>query len=138
MFFDNLPLSRFISPHGFLSFPFFFLALNACGLAFLIRFFFRQRNAGFSGNPSDAFCVKHAISKREKEVLALLGKGMGNHAIADSLFISTKTVKYHLYNIFRKTNVNGRYALLHLMASSDKQYESPGIRETNPYLRPVA
>ncbi|WP_394349436.1 helix-turn-helix transcriptional regulator [Mucilaginibacter ginsenosidivorax] len=38
---------------------------------------------------------------------------MDNKTIAESLFISEETVKKHIYNTFRKTQVKNRQALLH-------------------------
>lgn len=49
-----------------------------------------------------------ALTIREKEVLRYLTEGKGNKEIADSLFISTETVKSHIKNIFRKLNVTNR------------------------------
>lgn len=48
------------------------------------------------------------LTKREKDVLALLVKGSSNKDMADTLFISEKTVKNHLTSIFRKLNVKDR------------------------------
>ena len=48
------------------------------------------------------------ISKREFEVLALLGKGMSNQEIADALFISQNTVKTHASRLFEKLAVKNR------------------------------
>lgn len=48
------------------------------------------------------------ISKREFEVLALLGKGMSNQEIADALFISQNTVKTHTSRLFEKLDVKNR------------------------------
>ena len=48
------------------------------------------------------------FSGREKEVLGLMSKGYCNKDIARDLFISEKTVKSHLYNIYRKLDVNSR------------------------------
>lgn len=48
------------------------------------------------------------LSKREIEVLVLLGEGSPNKEIADRLFISEKTVKTHLKNIFAKLKINNR------------------------------
>ena len=45
---------------------------------------------------------------REIEVLELIAKGMANKDIAHTLFISEKTVKNHVTNIFRKLNVDDR------------------------------
>lgn len=58
------------------------------------------------------------LTYREIEVLQLICKGMSNQSIARTLFLSEKTVKNHLTNIFRKINVTDRtqavlYALKH-------------------------
>lgn len=48
------------------------------------------------------------LTKRELDVLQLLKKGIQNKEIADSLFISAKTVDNHISSIFFKLNVNSR------------------------------
>ena len=48
------------------------------------------------------------LSAREIEVLRLIGKGMSNAEIARELYLSEKTVKNHLTNIFRKIDVTDR------------------------------
>ncbi|AEE95856.1 response regulator [Mahella australiensis] len=58
------------------------------------------------------------LTQREREVLALVAKGLSNGEIAKKLFISEKTVKNHLSSIFRKLNVSDRtqaavYAIKH-------------------------
>ncbi len=49
-----------------------------------------------------------SLTPREREVLALLSKGMSNKEIGKQLFISDKTVKNHLSNIFEKLHINDR------------------------------
>ncbi|OPX19257.1 MAG: hypothetical protein BZ151_10210 [Desulfobacca sp. 4484_104] len=51
---------------------------------------------------------KSLLSKREKEVLALIAAGSTNEEISDYLCISNHTVKSHLYRIYRKINVPNR------------------------------
>jgi DNA-binding NarL/FixJ family response regulator len=63
----------------------------------------------------------HALTKREKDVLAELTKGKSNKEIASSLFITEKTVKTHISNIFSKLEVSDRtqaalYAVKHNLA----------------------
>lgn len=48
------------------------------------------------------------LTKREIEVLALITQGLLNKEIAQKLFISEKTVKNHVSNIFKKIGVNDR------------------------------
>lgn len=62
------------------------------------------------------------LTYREIEVLQLVSQGMSNQEMAQKLFLSEKTVKNHLTNIFRKINVTDRtqavlYAIKHKIVS---------------------
>lgn len=48
------------------------------------------------------------LSTREYEVLGLLSKGLSNKNIGEELFISEKTVKNHVTQIYRKLEVKDR------------------------------
>ena len=48
------------------------------------------------------------LTKREIEILSLLLTRLSNPEIAEKLFISTETVKRHLYNIYQKFGVANR------------------------------
>jgi DNA-binding NarL/FixJ family response regulator len=48
------------------------------------------------------------LSEREREVLAMVGEGMPNKAIARRLGISEKTVKAHLTSVYRQIGVTDR------------------------------
>jgi two-component system nitrate/nitrite response regulator NarL len=52
--------------------------------------------------------ARPALTPREVEVLALVGEGLSNKAIARRLAISAHTVKYHLEAIFAKLGVRSR------------------------------
>lgn len=71
--------------------------------------------------------VKNALTPRERDVLAELTKGKSNREIASSLFVTEKTVKTHISNIFAKLDVQDRtqaalYAVKHgLTEGSDIQ-----------------
>jgi DNA-binding NarL/FixJ family response regulator len=49
-----------------------------------------------------------SLTQRENDILALLAEGKSNREIAQSLFLSEKTVKAHLAAIFRKLGVTNR------------------------------
>lgn len=51
---------------------------------------------------------KHLLTKREQEILTLVSRGYQNKEIGESLFISEKTVKTHLTNIFGKLKIKNR------------------------------
>jgi len=48
------------------------------------------------------------LSERESEILRLVALGMSNREIAEKLFLSQRTIKAHLTNIFNKLNVASR------------------------------
>ena len=48
------------------------------------------------------------LSKRESEVLAEMAKGKTNKEIAETLFVSEKTIKTHVSHIFNKLQVTDR------------------------------
>lgn len=50
------------------------------------------------------------LSKREREVLSLMGRGHTNKQIAEALTVSVNTVKKHAQSIYTKLNVNTRAA----------------------------
>lgn len=51
---------------------------------------------------------KNSLTQREIEVLLLIAEGKNNREIAEELFISDKTVKNHVSNIFKKIDVSDR------------------------------
>jgi DNA-binding NarL/FixJ family response regulator len=50
------------------------------------------------------------LTDREKEILAGLSDGDSYHSIADSLFISVDTVRYHIRNVYQKLQVHSQSA----------------------------
>lgn len=50
-----------------------------------------------------------ALTKRELEILRLVAEGLSNEEIGRKIFISRKTVKTHIRNIFDKLQVHNRF-----------------------------
>lgn len=48
------------------------------------------------------------LTRREIEILRLLDEGLSNKEIASKIFLSTETIKKHLYNSYQKIGVHGR------------------------------
>jgi DNA-binding NarL/FixJ family response regulator len=53
-----------------------------------------------------------SLSKREKEILLKICEGLSNHEIADSLFISKRTVDKHRANLLSKTGSKNTASLI--------------------------
>ena len=54
-------------------------------------------------NPFEDLVQTYGITKREKEIILKICKGLSNKEISEELFISLQTVKDHTHNIYRKT-----------------------------------
>jgi DNA-binding NarL/FixJ family response regulator len=52
--------------------------------------------------------VENLLSERENEILALVSKGLTNSQIANTLYISERTVKNHLYTVYKKLDISSR------------------------------
>ncbi|MGH9212594.1 MAG: ATP-binding protein [Acidimicrobiales bacterium] len=52
-----------------------------------------------------------ALTRQERQVAALVGRGATNREAADQLFLSPRTIDFHLRNIYRKLKVRSRTEL---------------------------
>ena len=78
-----------------------------------------QENSNPSAHPPSS--ADASLTAREKEILALLGQGLDNTAIAERLSITKRTVQNHVSNIYGKLALTSRaeavlYALRHGLA----------------------
>jgi len=67
-----------------------------------------QSQSSRYGGESTNDTIKN-LTKREVEILRLVAEGLTNEEIGKRIFISEKTVKTHLTNIFDKLKVNNRF-----------------------------
>jgi NarL family two-component system response regulator LiaR len=52
--------------------------------------------------------IGHDLTERERNILQCLVKGLDNQQIANALFVSQSTVKFHVSNILSKLNAASR------------------------------
>ena len=80
--------------------------------------------------------IQKGLSNREAEVAELVSKGLSNKEVANQLFVTEKTVKFHLTNIYKKMNVKSRAQLIvwclpHLgFVENERQTEAPANVQT--------
>ncbi|WP_409343029.1 LuxR C-terminal-related transcriptional regulator [Paenibacillus sp. MBLB4367] len=76
---------------------------------------------GLQPEPTPVLFHDNPLTPREKEVLALVMKGMSNLQIAQKLFISAHTVKNHITKIYEKLGVTDRTQAMAKMYSTGEQ-----------------
>lgn len=79
--------------------------------------------------------LKEGLSNRESEVAELVTQGLSNKEVANRLFVTEKTVKFHLTNIYKKMNVKSRAQLivwcLPNMTFVERKEQSEGVQAGN-------
>lgn len=63
-------------------------------------------------NSAKTTVAYNQLTKREQQIIKLLGNGDSNVEIAEKLFISENTVKTHLHNVFKKIKAKNRLQAL--------------------------
>ncbi len=79
--------------------------------------------------------LKEGLSNRETEVAELVTQGLSNKEVSNRLFVTEKTVKFHLTNIYKKMNVKSRAQLivwcLPNMTFVERKEQSQGVQNIN-------
>jgi DNA-binding CsgD family transcriptional regulator len=86
---------------------------------------------------------RHKLTAREQEILERVLAGRNNEEISKDLAISRATVKWHMHNIFAKTNTGNRESLLRLAlqlggnrADEVNEDDAPIVREAELKTEP--
>ncbi len=65
--------------------------------------------------PASDYCARYGLTQRETEVLDCILSGQSIAEISKALFISQRTVKFHITNLLRKTGATSQKELLLLL-----------------------
>jgi DNA-binding NarL/FixJ family response regulator len=72
------------------------------------------------------------LTKREEDVVRLLGDGLQNREIAQQLNLSEHTVKNYLFHIFDKLGVSSRVELILYAVSSSNRFPIATVESDEP------
>ena len=103
--------------------------------AFDHTIFLAPRNGDPVSSPSPAVGGREdgnvSLTRREREILALVAEGHSNRQLARMLWVTEQTVKFHLSNVYRKLDVANRteasrWAHMHGLAGTALTVALPG------------
>jgi len=102
-------------------FAWFFLLCNLTSLATIASVHFRPESprdgkALFEARDLVRCATRFGWTERETEVANLHARGLSSTEISQKLFIAPKTVRNHVANLYQKTGVHQRMALVELLA----------------------
>jgi DNA-binding CsgD family transcriptional regulator len=66
------------------------------------------------------------LTPREQDVCTLVLAGRTNREVAAELFLTTKTVEFHLHNVYAKLGVAGRQELRRRQAQLERSQRRQG------------
>jgi RNA polymerase sigma factor (sigma-70 family) len=93
----------------------------------------KKRQAELIYEREEVLAQIHTLTPAEFKVFRLLGLGLTNQEIAETLFISPLTVRTHVKRIHAKCDIKGR-AKLALAAYQTCHHEAPEGRDADPAL----
>lgn len=117
-------LKKSIYPFFYFSSAVSFLLLNLIPLLFIRTILNKteiQENVILTKEGMDKIFDKYGLTRREKEIIQLVYAGKSNKDIEELLWISVKTVKYHLYNIYKKLKIKNRLELINLFIKENSK-----------------
>lgn len=69
--------------------------------------------------PRRAFDAREHLTPQESQIAALVAQGMTNREVGEAIYLSPKTVEFHLTRVYRKLDLNTRAELVRLFAGGD-------------------
>ncbi|WP_418605754.1 helix-turn-helix domain-containing protein [Georgenia sp. SUBG003] len=76
------------------------------------------RASGETARRRGADVAAPALTQQEQQVARLVAEGMSNRDVAARLFLSPRTIDFHLRNVFTKLGVTSRTEVARALAAS--------------------
>ena len=106
-----------------------------CGARSLLAATVREQRRLASGSRArrgPGTAGRHGLTQRELEVVKLVREGYTNQQIAESLFVSIRTVETHLSHAFAKLGVSSRTGLLKALSEGRDRPGRPARALSGP------
>ncbi|MEU2687079.1 AAA family ATPase [Streptomyces hygroscopicus] len=87
---------------------------SACGAPRLV-----ERIRGVDGSGAAAAPPEASLTRTERTVASLVGRGLTNQEVADELGVGSRAIEKHLTSAYRKLGVSGRRELIKLLPRMD-------------------
>ena len=75
------------------------------------------------------------LTAQELQIVHLVAQGLSNREVAAQLFLSSRTIDFHLRNVFRKLNISSRTQLARLDLDSPGEQTMPAGKPAIPSAR---
>ena len=129
---DGLPAFMYRIPYW----PTIYFLVNIIGIIFIPKHHSERKDSPetltISSNINqqikvdiyEKFVENYGITERELEIARYIADGYSNPEISEKLYISTNTVKNHIYNIYRKVGIKNRYELISILSQMQNSGET--------------
>ncbi|HVT93819.1 MAG TPA: response regulator transcription factor [Bryobacteraceae bacterium] len=75
------------------------------------------------------------LTRRETKILELICEGYSNQAVAEKLYVSRETVRWHLRSLYSKLGASSRQAAIQIAVNGG--WTSPGGLRKPDYVKPI-
>ncbi|WP_141228330.1 response regulator transcription factor [Anaeromicrobium sediminis] len=110
--FSNSYVNLIALEYRFISFDIIKLFICIIGIKSLYSTFEKLFDKKSTDEKLKEFCIKYSLTSRQREIIELIIDGYSNKEISSKLHIAEGTVKIHIYNIFKKTDISSRNQML--------------------------
>lgn len=105
-------------PQGIIIISIYNLIINFINLFNNVNLFYKKKIINNNDDYDDApekFIKNYSLTDREKEIIEYLVKGYNHKDISEYLHISQRTVERHVYNVYKKCDINTKIDLVNLI-----------------------